>query len=489
MASATPTIVLVPLCVPGHLPSLFEAGKRLLGTSGGAMSLTVLFMQMTMEANLMSDVADLIRREAGSGLDIRFHHLPAVELPTDSHGTENFIMHFIQLHAPRVKAALSGLASPVAAVVVDYFCTTLFDAIRELALPVYVYVPCSAAMLALILRLPALDEEVAGDLGDMEGAVDVPGMPPVKAALLPTPLMKRGPNYAWMVYHGRRIMEAAGIIVYTVAELEQPVLAAIAEGRCVPGRRAPTIYPIGPALSPVKAPGEQPHRCVAWLDAQPPASVVLLCFGSMGGSFPTPQVSEIADALERSGHRFLWVLRGPVPAGARSPYPSDANVDELLPEGFLERTKDRGLVWPTWAPQKAIIAHAAVGGFVTHCGWNSVLESLWHGVPMAPWPQHADQHLNAFRLVSVAGVAVAMEVDKKRGNFVEAKELERAVRSLMGGESEEERKTREKAAEAKVLFRRAVEEGGSSDVAMQKLAREMLERRGCEAEASAAASL
>jgi hypothetical protein len=270
MASATPTIVLVPLCVPGHLPSLFEAGKRLLGASGGAMSLTVLLMQMTMEDNLMYDVADLIRREAGSGLDIRFHHLPAVELPTDSHGVENFIMHFIQLHAPHVKAALSGLASPVAAVVVDYFCTTLFDAIRDLALPVYVYLPCSAAMLALILLLPALDEEVAGDLGDMEGAVDVPGMPP-------------------------------------------------------------------------------------------------------------------------------WVLRGPVPDGGHSPYPSDANVDELLPEGFLERTKDREA---TWAPQKA----------------------------------------------------------------------------------------REKAAEAKALFRRAVEWGGSSDVSLQKLAREMLERRGCDAEACASAS-
>ncbi|CAL5083131.1 unnamed protein product [Urochloa decumbens] len=488
MASACPTIVLVPLCVPGHLPSMFEAGKRLLKSAGGAMSLTVLFTQMTMAANLMSDVDDLIRKEAGSGLDIHFHHLPAVELPTDSPGAENFIMRFIQLHAPHIKAALSGLASPVAAVVADYFCTTLFDVTRELALPVYAYFSSSASMLALILRLPALDEEVTGDLVDMEGAVDVPGMPPVPAALLPAPLMTKGPNYEWMVYHGKRLMEAAGIIVYTVAELEPAVLAAIAGGRCVPGRRAPTVYTVSPALSvSVKAQGdgEQRHECVAWLDAQPPASVVLLCFGSMGGSFPPPQVSEIADALERSGHRFLWVLRGPVPAGCGAPYPTDANVDELLPEGFLERTKDRGLVWPKWAPQKDIIAHSAIGGFVTHCGWNSVLESLWHGVPMAPWPLYAEQHLKAFELVSVMGVAVAMEVDRERGNFVEAAELERAVRSLMGGSEEEGQKAREKAAEAKALCRNAVEEGGSSYVSMQKLAREMLAHCGCEADASA----
>jgi hypothetical protein len=353
---------------------------------------------------------------------------------------------------------------------------------RELALPVYVYFTSAASMLALMLRLPALDEEIPGDLEAMEGAVDIAGLPPVPAGLMPAALMNKGPNYASFVYHGKRFMEAAGIIVNTVAELEPSVLTAIAEGRCVPGRRAPTVYPIGPVLS-FRPPSEQPPECVRWLDTQPPASVVLLCFGSMGGSFPSPQVREIADGLERSGHRFLWVLRGPPQAG--SPYPTDANVHELLPEGFLERTKDRGLVWPNWAPQKDILASTAVGGFVTHCGWNSTLESLWHGVPMAPWPLYAEQHLNAFELVSVMGVAVATEVDRKRGNFVEAAELERAVRSLMGSRTEEGRKAREKAAEAKALCRHAVEEGGSSYVSLQELAREMLQHCACEAEDSA----
>ncbi|KAL6656578.1 hypothetical protein ACP70R_004358 [Stipagrostis hirtigluma subsp. patula] len=461
MTSARPTVVLIPFCVPGHLTPMLEAGKRLLGCSSRTLSLTVLVTPMTMAANLMSEVADLIRREAESGFDVRFHHLPAVELPVDCRGPEDFITRFMQLHAPHVKEAISGLASPVAAVVVDYFGTTLFDVTRELALPAYVYFTSAASMLALMLRLPALDEEVAGDFGEMEGTVDVPGLPPVPAALMPTPLLKKDPNYGWFVYHGRRFMEAAGIVVNTVAELEAPVLTAIAENRCVPGRRAPAVYPIGPVLS-FKPPGKERHECMRWLDEQPPASVVLLCFGSMGGSFPAPQLREIADGLERSGHRFLWVLRGPPPAG--SPYPTDAVVDELLPAGF-----------------KDILAHAAVGGFVTHCGWNSTLESLWHGVPLAPWPLYAEQHLNAFELVSVMGVAVAMAVDRKRGNFVEAGELERAVRGLMGG-SEEGRKAGEKAAEARALCRRAVEEGGSSCTALQKLARELSpETQGCEA--------
>jgi hypothetical protein len=488
-ATAYPTVVLIPLCVPGHLASMIEAGKRLLGRSRCPMSLTVLITQMTMSANLMSDVDDIMRREADSGLDIRFVHLPAVELPAVHHGLEDFMMRFIQLHATHVKEAVSGMSSPVVAVVVDYFCTTLFDVARELALPAYAYMPSGASMVALMLRLPALDGEVSGDFEAMEGTVDLPGMPPVPARLMPSPLMRKDPNFAWLVYHGNRFMEADGVIVNTVAELEPSILAAIADGLCVSRRRAPAVYPIGPVLplKPPSAPGDgeqvvaQRHECVRWLDAQPPASVVLLCFGSMGGSFPSPQVREIADGLERSGHRFLWVLRGPPPPDG-SKYPTDANVHELLPEGFLERTKGRGLVWPTWAPQKDILANPAVGGFVTHCGWNSILESLWHGVPMVPWPQFAEQHLNAFELVAVMGVAVAMQVDRKRGNFVEAAELERAVRCLMGGSEEKGRKAREKATEAKALSRNGVASGGSSDVSVQKLAREILHKhddKGC----------
>uniref|UniRef100_J3ML54 Glycosyltransferase n=1 Tax=Oryza brachyantha TaxID=4533 RepID=J3ML54_ORYBR len=459
---AKPTVVLLPVWGAGHLMSMLDAGKLLLGCGGG-VSLTVLIMQPPRE-EYATAVAAAVRREEASGLDIRFHHLPAVEPQADFVGVEDFVSRFVQLHAAHVRAAISGLACPVAGLVIDFFCTTLLDVSRELGVRTYVYYTSNAAGLALFLRLPALEEEVTVEFEEMEGDVDIPGLPPLPPSSLPMPVMdKKSPNYTWFVYHGRRFMEADGIIVNTVAEIEQSVFAAIADGRVTRGVRAPPVYPVGPVTS-FAAPSEekQPHECVRWLDAQPPASVVLLCFGSMG-SFAPPQVHEVADGLERSGHRFLWVLRGPPPAGSRRP------PDELLPEGFLERTGARGLVWPTWAPQKEILAHAAVGGFVTHGGWNSTLESLWFGVPMVPWPLYAEQHMNAFTLVAAMGVAVAMKVDRKRGNFVEASELERAVRSLMGGGSEEGRKAREKAMELKAACRKAVEEGGSSYMAVRKL--------------------
>ncbi|RCV13154.1 hypothetical protein SETIT_2G324600v2 [Setaria italica] len=469
--SMAATIVFIPCWESGHFMSMIAAGKRMLDAGGGALSLTVLVMRAPTAAKA-SEVDDHVRREAASGLDISFRNLPTVEQPTGCVAPEEFNFRYTQLHAPHVEEAIAGLASPVAALVVDLFCTPLLDvaAEAELAVPRYVYFASTGAFLALMLRLPAFREDLTARLRGTEGAVHVPGLPPVPLPYMPACLSRNKiGNYEWFEDYGCRFMGASGIVINSSVELERGVLAAIADGRCVPGRPAPAVYAIGPVLWFSAL--EQPHACVRWLDAQPPASVVFLCFGSKG-FIDKEQVGEVAAGLERSGHRFLWVLRGPPAAG--SSHPTDADLDELLPEGFLTRTQGRGLVWPAWAPQKEVLAHPAVGGFVTHCGWNSTLESLWFGVPMVPWPLYAEQHLNAFELVRVMGVAVQlknMEVSEVEP-FVEAAELEQAVRGLMG-ETEEGRKAREKAADMKAACRKAVTEGGSSYIALRKLMSEI----------------
>ncbi|KAF8669514.1 hypothetical protein HU200_051317 [Digitaria exilis] len=464
---ASLNVLLLPEPGSGHLMSLIEAGKRLLAGHGQEFTVTVLVVRPPTPESA-SEVDAHVRRVAASGVGVRFHHLPPMDPPTECAGNlQEFKSRYLELHKPHVEAAARELQA--AALVVDFFATTVLDVARALGVPAYVYFTSTAALLALTLRLPALDQAVDVDFEAFEGTVDVPGLPPVPARSIPGFLgRKNSPNFRWFVYHGRRFMDFDGIIINTVTEIEPGLLAGIADGRCVPGRPAPALYPIGPVLDLGAVKGDASSNnepCVRWLDAQPRASVVFLCFGSLGWS-DAAKAREVATGLERSGHRFLWALRGPPVAGSR--HPTDADLDELLPEGFLERTKGRGMVWPTWAPQKAVLAHPAVGGFVTHCGWNSTLESLWHGVPLAPWPLYAEQHLNAFELVSAVGVAVAMEVDRERNNFVEAAELERAVRSLMGG-CEEGSRAREKAAEMKAACRKAVEEGGSSRVALETL--------------------
>ncbi|THU74583.1 hypothetical protein C4D60_Mb04t34920 [Musa balbisiana] len=129
---------------------------------------------------------------------------------------------------------------------------------------------------------------------------------------MPTPLTKReNRNYDWFVYHGRRFLEVKGIMINTFAELERGRSKPSRKASVPPGRPVRPLYPIRPILAlqeDTSRTGGEKHPCIRWLDGQPPASMVFLCFGSMG-SFGVAQVREIAVGLERRGRRFLWCLR------------------------------------------------------------------------------------------------------------------------------------------------------------------------------------
>ena len=165
--------------------------------------------------------------------------------------------------------------------------------------------------------------------------------------------------------------------------------------------------------------------------------------------------------LENSGQRFLWVLRNPPPDNEKDP-----NLDELLPKGFLERTKEKGFVVKRWAPQVAVLRHDSVGGFVTHCGWNSVLEAVWCGVPMVCWPLYAEQRLN--RVVLVEEIKLALGLNESEDGLVSAAELEKRMKELM--DSEVGTEVRERVSGLRDEAVTAVKEGGSSHVALAKLA-------------------
>ena len=105
---------------------------------------------------------------------------------------------------------------------------------------------------------------------------------------------------------------------------------------------------------------------------------------------------------------------------------------------------DRGVVVKSWAPQSALRSHEAIGGFITHCGWNSVLEAVTCGVPMAAWPLYAEQRMNSVVLVEEMKLAIPIEVSSSSPGeeLVSAEELEKTVRLLMGTESEEGKSSR-----------------------------------------------
>ena len=191
-----------------------------------------------------------------------------------------------------------------------------------------------------------------------------------------------------------------------------------------------------------------------WLDEQPESSVVFLCFGS-AGSFTELQVKEMALGLERSGHTFLWSLRIGFMKIKETEF---KNPEDMLPEGFLERIEGRGIVCG-WTPQVEVLAHKAIGWFVSHCGWNSILESLWCGVPIVTLPLYAEQQFNAFMMVKELELAVELKMDyRPNRDVITAEELERALTCVMESDSE----VRKKVKNISETARRAGKEGGSS---------------------------
>ncbi|XP_074578078.1 putative UDP-glucosyl transferase 73B6 [Curcuma longa] len=206
---------------------------------------------------------------------------------------------------------------------------------------------------------------------------------------------------------------------------------------------------------------------LSWLGTKTPRSVLYVCFGSLG-RFTATQMREIARGLEATDRPFIWVVWH---AGE----PSD-----WLPEGFENRaiSSGKGLMVQGWAPQLLILNHEAVGGFVTHCGWNSCLEAITAGVPVITWPLFADQFLNEKLLVDVHRMGIAIgaklcSLKPEERTPVKGEQLTKAVDELMGnGEEAEERRKRARALGE--TARRAVEEGGSSYENMTRLIQELI---------------
>ncbi|XP_009800982.1 UDP-glycosyltransferase 91D2-like [Nicotiana tabacum] len=144
-----------------------------------------------------------------------------------------------------------------------------------------------------------------------------------------------------------------------------------------------------------------------WLDEKPKGSVVYVALGSEV-TIGLNDINELALGLELSRSPFFWVLRKPSKSG---------NTDPIeLPEGFEERIKGRGIVWKSWAPQLNILSHDSVGGFLTHCGWSSIIEGLMFGHPLIMLPFLVDQGLNA-RILEDKGVGVEIPRNEEDGSY------------------------------------------------------------------------
>ena len=268
-------------------------------------------------------------------------------------------------------------------------------------------------------------------------------------------------------------MRSTGVVINSFQELEALYIESLEQ---TTGKK---VWTVGPmclcnqgsntlAARGNKASMDEAH-CLQWLDSKNSGSVIFVSFGSMACTAPQ-QLVELGLGLESSNKPFIWVIK----AGDKSP-----EVEEWLADGFEERVKDRGLIIRGWAPQVMILWHKSIGGFMTHCGWNSTLEGICAGVPLITWPHFAEQFVNERLVVDVlkTGVEVGVKAVTQWGHeqkeaTVSMDAVETAVSKLMDeGEAAEEMRMRAKEFGAKA--RKALEEGGSSYNSINLLIHEM----------------
>ncbi|CAH8354290.1 unnamed protein product [Eruca vesicaria subsp. sativa] len=451
-----PHVLLVASPGLGHLIPILELGNRL----SSVLNIRVTVLAVTSGSSSLTETGAI--REVVARGTCEVTELPSV-------GIDHFvepdatvftrIIEKMRATKPVVEDAIKSMTQKPTVMIVDFLGTVMMSIADDVGMAKYVYVASHAWFLAVMVYLPILDRVVEGEYIDIKEPMKIPGCKPVGADdLMETMLDRSNRHYEECVRCGEEIPISDGVLVNTWEDLQGNTLAALREDREMSQVMKVPVYSIGPIIRSNR-PTKKPNSIFEWLNKQRVRSVLYVCLGS-GGTLSLKQTTELACGLEMSGQSFLWVLRRPTSYLGESSNNDDL-VSDGLPEGFLDRTRGIGLVVTQWAPQVEILSHEAIGGFLSHCGWSSVLESLTKGVPIVAWPLYAEQWMNATLLTEEIGVAVrTMELPSKR--VIGREEVASLVRKIMADENEEARKVRAKAEEVRVSSERAWTHGGSS---------------------------
>ncbi|KAI9097945.1 hypothetical protein K1719_025716 [Acacia pycnantha] len=349
---------------------------------------------------------------------------------------------------------------PVTCIVSDGAMSFTLDAAHELGIPEVLFWTTSACGFLCYVHVRHLIEKGLTPLKDpsylTDGYLDtvidwIPGIKEIRLRDIPSFIRTTNPNEFMLDFitgECDRAQRASAIILNTFDALEHDVLEGLSS-------ILPPVYSIGPLNllindvtdKDLKSIGsnlwKEETECLEWLDTKETNSVVYVNFGSIT-VMTNEQLIEFAWGLANSNQTFLWVIRPDLVRGDNA----------VLPAEFIQETQNRGRLY-SWCPQEQVLTHPAIGGFLTHSGWNSTVESICHGVAMVCWPFFAEQQTNCRFLCKEWGIGLEIDSDVKREG------VERLVRELMEGEKGKEMK--KKALEWKKMAKEAACEGvGSS---------------------------
>ncbi|KAK2972533.1 hypothetical protein RJ640_006599, partial [Escallonia rubra] len=306
----------------------------------------------------------------------------------------------------------SSNVPPVTCIVSDLNMNFTLTAAEEFGVPNVLFWTASACSLMAIAQCPNLIQR---------GLMPLKGMQGIRLRDLPTFIRTTNPD-DFMVKFAMQLMEgaqrASAIVINTFEELEYDVL-------CPLSAIFPPIYAIGPLQllsdqindNRLECLGtnfwKEDSECLKWLDSKEPNSVLYVNFGSIV-VLTSEQFFEFCWGLANSNQNFLWIIRSDLVTGDSA----------IIPPDFSLATKDRGML-TSWCPQEQVLSHPSIGGFLTHNGWNSTIESISAGVPMICWPFFADQQTNCWHCCNKWGIGMEIDNDVKRN------EVERLVRELL----------------------------------------------------------
>ncbi|KAK4417748.1 UDP-glycosyltransferase 90A1 [Sesamum alatum] len=409
-----------------------------------------------------------------SGADVSITDLPFPEnIPGIPHGAEStdklpsmslFIpfVNGIKLMKPSFEEALQNIHSQVSCIISDGFLHWTLESASRFGIPRLSFYGTNHYSMALA------SDAIVNGLLSLHESDDEPftlaGFPWIKLTRndFDSPLDKRdprGPHLDFMSEVGTATANSYGLLVNSFCELEQPY-EDYWNREC-----QPKAWSIGPLClaQPSKLEVTPCHRpkWMHWLDQKLAHNcpVLYVAFGSQTKISPT-QLREIAFGLEEAKVSFLWVMR-------------ESKAE--LRDGFEDKDSERGIIVNEWVDQREVLEHPIVQGFLSHCGWNSVLEGICAEVPILAWPMMAEQHLNARMVEEEIKIGFRVNtVDGSAKGFVTSKSLTYTVLELMEGEKG--KTVREKVKEVAKAARKAMAEGGSSWHALNNILSETLKQ-------------
>lgn len=346
---------------------------------------------------------------------------------------------------------------PVTCIVADGIFSFAIDVANELGIPIISFRTISACAFWAYYCIPELVDngELPFEEADMDLQVkSIPGMESfLRRRDLPNFCRANSisdPILQLVKIETRETRRSQGLILNTFEDLEGPILSEIRA-------HFAHVYAIGPLHTHLKSKlpletttyssgnslWQEDRSCMKWLDSKDFRSVLYVSFGSLT-VITRNELIEFWHGLVNSEKHFLWVMRPDLITGKDG-------ENQILTE-LTEKTKERGYM-VDWAPQEDVLAHPAVGGFLTHSGWNSTLESVVAGVPMICWPYFADQQVNSRFVSEVWKIGIDMKDTCDRAS------IEKAVRDFMGSKREEFCRSSDRMSE---MAKRSVSEGGSS---------------------------